>query len=101
MQLKARYGGTYIFTVTTPPEQEMEVEHLVRQFSPSANKIYHLSGTQKFELPKQEVKIAHVFDVVEKAKCRLTIHAWGLVDTTLEDVFIKVARGAQVFNEFA
>jgi hypothetical protein len=101
MQLKARYGGTYIFTVTTPPEQEMEVEHLVRQFSPSANKIYLLSGTQKFELPKQEVKIAHVFDVVEKAKRRLTIHAWGLVDTTLEDVFIKVARGAQVFNEFA
>ncbi|XP_066390152.1 ABC transporter A family member 7-like isoform X2 [Miscanthus floridulus] len=100
-ELKARYGGTYIFTVTTPPEQEMEVEHLVRQISPSANKIYHLSGTQKFELPKQEVKIAHVFDVVEKAKRRLTIHAWGLVDTTLEDVFIKVARGAQVFNEFA
>ncbi|CAD6219606.1 unnamed protein product [Miscanthus lutarioriparius] len=100
-ELKARYGGTYIFTVTTPPEQEMEVEHLVRQFSPSANKIYHLSGTQKFELPKQEVKIAHVFYVVEKAKRQLTIHAWGLVDTTLEDVFIKVARGAQVFNEFA
>ncbi|XP_035816872.1 ABC transporter A family member 7 isoform X5 [Zea mays] len=100
-ELKARYGGTYIFTVTTPPDQEMEVEHLVRQFSPSANKIYHLSGTQKFELPKQEVKIAHVFDMVEKAKRRLSIHAWGLVDTTLEDVFIKVARGAQVFNEFA
>ncbi|XP_021310476.1 ABC transporter A family member 7 isoform X3 [Sorghum bicolor] len=99
-ELKARYGGTYILTVTTPPDQEMEVEQLVHQFSPSANKIYHLSGTQKFELPKQEVKIAHVFDVVEKAKRRLTIHAWGLVDTTLEDVFIKVARGAQVFNEF-
>nr|CAB3456887.1 unnamed protein product [Digitaria exilis] len=67
----------------------------------SANKIYHLSGTQKFELPKQEVKIAHVFAAVENAKRRLNIHAWGLVDTTLEDVFIKVARGAQAFNEFA
>lgn len=100
-ELKARYGGTYIFTVTTSPDQEQEVEKLVRQFSPSANKIYHLSGTQKFELPKQEVKISHVFDAIEKAKRQLTIHAWGLVDTTLEDVFIKVARGAQAFNEFA
>ncbi|WVZ64712.1 hypothetical protein U9M48_014192 [Paspalum notatum var. saurae] len=100
-ELKARYGSTYIFTVTTSPGQEQEVEQLVRQFSPSANRIYHLSGTQKFELPKQEVKIAHVFYAVEKAKRQLTIHAWGLVDTTLEDVFIKVARGAQAFNEFA
>ncbi|KAJ1289406.1 hypothetical protein BS78_02G161800 [Paspalum vaginatum] len=76
------YGGTYIFTVTTSADQEQEVERL------------------KFELPKQEVKIAHVFYAVEKAKRQLTIHAWGLVDTTLEDVFIKVA-GAQAFNEFA
>ncbi|KAL6846315.1 hypothetical protein ACP4OV_023763 [Aristida adscensionis] len=100
-ELKGRYGGTYIFTMTTPPDQERDVEELVHQFSPSANKIYHLSGTQKFELPKQDVKIAHVFHAVENAKSRLTIHAWGLVDTTLEDVFIKVARGAQEFNEFA
>ncbi|KAG2642996.1 hypothetical protein PVAP13_2KG293500 [Panicum virgatum] len=100
-ELKARYGGTYIFTMTTSPDQEQEVELLVHQLSPSANKIYHLSGTQKFELPKQEVKIAHVFAAVENAKRRLTIHAWGLVDTTLEDVFIKVARGAQAFNEFS
>ena len=87
--------------MTTSPDQEQEVELLVHQLSPSGNKIYHLSGTQKFELPKQEVKIAHVFAAVLNAKRRLTIHAWGLVDTTLEDVFIKVARGAQAFNEFS
>ncbi|KAE8791463.1 ABC transporter A family member 7-like [Hordeum vulgare] len=100
-ELKARYGGAYIFTVTTPPEQESEIEQLVHHLSPSANKIYNLSGTQKFELPKQEVRIAGVFHAVERAKSRLSIHAWGLVDTTLEDVFIKVANGAPVFNDVA
>ncbi|XP_047049444.1 ABC transporter A family member 7-like isoform X3 [Lolium rigidum] len=100
-ELKARYGGAYIFTVTTSPEQESEVDKLVRHLSPSANKIYHLSGTQKFELPKQEVRIADVFRAVEVAKSRFSIHAWGLVDTTLEDVFIKVAKGAEVFNDVA
>lgn len=99
MQLKARYGGAYIFTMTTSPEQEQEVEQLVHDLSPSANKIYHLSGTQKFELPKQEVKIAKVFRAVEDAKKRFTVHAWGLVDTTLEDVFIKVAKGAQASSD--
>ncbi|CAN6456039.1 unnamed protein product [Victoria cruziana] len=97
-ELRARYGGSYIFTMTTSASHEGEVENLVRQISPTANKIYHLSGTQKFELPKQEVRIADVFRAVEHAKSKLSVQAWGLADTTLEDVFIKVARGAQAFN---
>ncbi|KAG5522832.1 hypothetical protein RHGRI_034846 [Rhododendron griersonianum] len=97
-ELKARYGGSYVFTMTTSSNHEEEVQNLVKNLSPNANKIYHLSGTQKFELPKQEVRIADVFQAVEKAKSRFTVHAWGLADTTLEDVFIKVARGAQASN---
>lgn len=90
-----------MFTMTTSSEHEQEVKQLVQHLSPSANRIYHISGTQKFELPKQEVKIADVFHAVEKAKRQFSIHAWGLVDTTLEDVFIKVAKGAQGVNVIA
>uniref|UniRef100_A0A161ZY86 ABC transporter domain-containing protein n=1 Tax=Daucus carota subsp. sativus TaxID=79200 RepID=A0A161ZY86_DAUCS len=97
-ELKARYGGSYVFTMTTSSNHEVEVENLVKHLSPSANRIYHISGTQKFEIPKQDVRIADVFQAVEKAKSKFTVHAWGLADTTLEDVFIKVARGAQAFN---
>lgn len=87
-----------MFTMTTSSNHEAEVENLVRGISPNANRIYQISGTQKFEMPKQEVRIADVFQAVEKAKSKFTVHAWGLADTTLEDVFIKVARGAQAFN---
>ena len=51
-------------------------------------------GTQKFELPKSEVTIANVFRAVENAKTKFSIQAWGLADTTLDDVFIKVANEA-------
>ncbi|XP_050150436.1 ABC transporter A family member 7-like isoform X2 [Malus sylvestris] len=98
-ELKARYGGFYVFTMTTSSDHEQEVENMVRSLSPSANRIYHLSGTQKFELPKHEVRIADVFEAVENAKSRFTVFAWGLADTTLEDVFIKVALGAQTSIE--
>lgn len=81
--------------MTTSPTHEEEVEDLVRHLSPNAIKVYQISGTQKFELPKQEIRIADVFEAVENAKSRFTVQAWGLADTTLEDVFIKVARGAQ------
>ncbi|GMJ05742.1 ATP-binding cassette A7, ABC2 homolog 6, A. THALIANA ABC2 HOMOLOG 6 [Hibiscus trionum] len=96
--LKGRYGGSYIFTITTSSNHEEEVENMVHHLSPNANKIYQISGTQKFEMPKQEVRIADVFQAVENAKSRFTVFAWGLADTTLEDVFIKVARGAQAVN---
>ncbi|KAL7161460.1 hypothetical protein ACSBR2_042010 [Camellia fascicularis] len=92
-QLKARYGGSYMFTITTPSNYEQEVDSMVHRLFPSANKTYHISGTQKFELPKHEVRIADVFQAVDDAKNRFTVQAWGLVDTTLEDVFIKVSRG--------
>ncbi|XP_026378920.1 ABC transporter A family member 7-like [Papaver somniferum] len=97
-ELKRRYGGSYVFTMTTSSNNdEVEVEKLVRRLSPNANRIYNMSGTQKFELPKEEVRIADVFAAVGNAKRKFTINAWGLTDTTLEDVFIKVARGAQAF----
>ncbi|KAG2329701.1 hypothetical protein Bca52824_000881 [Brassica carinata] len=97
-ELKARYGGSYLFTMTTSSEHEQDVEMLVQDLSPNAKKIYHIAGTQKFEIPKEEVRISKVFQAVEKAKTSFTVFAWGLEDTTLEDVFIKVARGAQDFN---
>ncbi|KAL5816489.1 hypothetical protein ACOSQ3_024867 [Xanthoceras sorbifolium] len=97
-ELKARYGGSYVFTMTTFADHEEEVENLVRHLAPNANRIYQISGTQKFELPKHEVRIADVFQAVENAKRKFDVFAWGLADTTLEDVFIKVARGAQAFN---
>lgn len=94
-QLKARYGGAYVFTMTTSPAHEGHVENMVKHLASGASKIYHLSGTQKFELPKHQVRIADVFQAVENAKSRFTVLAWGLADTTLEDVFIKVANGAE------
>ncbi|XAR50076.1 Sulfate-transporting ATPase [Bertholletia excelsa] len=97
-ELKARYGGSYVFTMTVSSNHDQEIENLVHRLSPNANKIYHLSGTQKFELPKHEVRIADVFQAVEHAKSKFPVQAWGLADTTLEDVFIKVAHGAQAFQ---
>ncbi|KAE8124063.1 hypothetical protein FH972_018973 [Carpinus fangiana] len=97
-ELIGRYGGSYVFTMTTSSDHEEDVEKMVRHLSPNANKIYLLSGTQKFELPKHDIRIADVFHAVENAKGRFTVFAWGLANTTLEDVFIKVARRAQAFN---
>ncbi|CAN6243557.1 unnamed protein product [Urochloa humidicola] len=94
-ELKAKYGGTFVFTVTAAASEDEAVEQLVRSISPTAKRTYHIAGTQKFEMPKQGVKISEVFQTMEQAKRSLNIVAWGLVDTTLEDVFIKVAKESE------
>ncbi|XP_057868703.2 ABC transporter A family member 7 [Cryptomeria japonica] len=94
-ELKARYGGSYVLTITTYSNEENEVEKLVQSLCRNARKVYSLSGTQKFELPKVDVKITDIFRTIEHAKRYLTIQAWGVADTTLEDVFIKVAHESQ------
>ncbi|VAI57059.1 unnamed protein product [Triticum turgidum subsp. durum] len=93
-KLKTKYGGSYVLTITTmaAEEAEEEVAKLVRSISPAVSRVYRISGTQRFEMPKQEVSISAVFHVMEDAKSRMTILAWGLSDTTLEDVFIRVAK---------
>ncbi|KAJ7541144.1 hypothetical protein O6H91_10G048600 [Diphasiastrum complanatum] len=98
-ELRARYGGSFVLTITTPQDQEVKIIELVELLSPTAKKIYGLSGTQKFELPKSEVSIADIFKVIDTNKAQLQFQAWGIANTTLEDVFIKVAREANAVSE--
>lgn len=54
-QLTSRYGGSYVFSVTTPPQEMAAVGDLVKSLSPGARLVYAVSGTQRFELPTEEV----------------------------------------------
>ena len=98
MQLRARYGGTRVLTITTAVEHEEEVARLIAELSPGATKIYGMSGTQKFELPKREMRLDGVFGAVAAARGMFPVQAWGVADTTLEDVFIRVAKNARTFD---
>lgn len=39
-----------------------------------------------------QVELSVVFELVEDAKKDVNITAWGIANTTLEDVFIDIAR---------
>ncbi|PUZ51336.1 hypothetical protein GQ55_6G176100 [Panicum hallii var. hallii] len=99
-ELKARYGGTRILTITTAPEHEAAAERLlVSHLSPGcATRIYGVSGTQKFSLPRQEVALGRVFGAVEAARRSFPVLGWGVADATLEDVFVRVAKEARAFD---
>lgn len=56
-ELTARHGDYYVFTISTPPEQEDAADALVRRMSPGARCTYALAGTRKYELPVAEVTL--------------------------------------------
>ncbi|CAI5993150.1 unnamed protein product [Closterium sp. NIES-64] len=94
-QLTTRYGGTYVLTLTTPLEEEENIGRVVNSICPNAKRIYSLAGTQKFEMPMAEVEVADVFATIASVRDQMSIRAWGFTNTTLEDVFIKIAKTAQ------
>lgn len=82
-----------VFTITIASGEDPSLaDRLVTSFSPSARKTYSLGGTQRYELPTQEVSLARIFAAMEQAKSRMTILDWGVSNSTLEEVFIKFAR---------
>lgn len=85
-----------MLTITTAAGEEEVVEQLVQSLCPAANRIYRIAGTQKFEMPKQGLRISQVFQAMQHAKGWLNIAAWGLSDATLEDAFIKVANESDI-----
>ncbi|CAN6566513.1 unnamed protein product [Malus baccata var. baccata] len=57
---EARYGGSYALAITTTWDHEQKVEDMVQTLCSNSNKVYQLSGTQKFELPKSEWRMQRV-----------------------------------------
>lgn len=85
-------------TITTSPEHKEAVEWLVSRLSPGYTRIYSMSGTQKFALPRQEVGLCRVFGAVEVARRAFPVLGWGVADATLEEVFVRVAKEARAFD---
>jgi len=97
--LKRRYGEGYALTVSAinSPESYAEVRQFVQNLFPSAKLLSEpLGGTSKFEVKREEVTLSRVFGEFEGAKEELNISDWGITETTLEEVFLKVAEQAKV-----
>lgn len=100
-ELTARYGGYLSFSLTTPLHQEATAAGIIKSMVPGAKLVYSLGGTQKYELPLEQITIDDVFRRMEEVKYRkeLEILDWGVSNATLEEVFIKITRDAGVRME--
>jgi ABC-type multidrug transport system ATPase subunit len=93
-ELTARFGGFYILTITSDHGKEGAVSEAVHSLAKDVRITYSISGTQKFEIPSSQLTLATVFGVMTTKRQQLAIRDWGIANTTLEEAFIKISRGA-------
>lgn len=93
-ELTARYGDFFVFTITSDPKYEADVDEFVKNLCPNARRTYSLAGTQKYELPSKDISLDQIFAAMEGAQesKSLSILDWGVSNATLEEVFIKFAK---------
>eukprot|EP01122_Echinamoeba_exundans_P012286 TRINITY_DN5094_c0_g1_i1.p1 TRINITY_DN5094_c0_g1~~TRINITY_DN5094_c0_g1_i1.p1 ORF type:complete len:939 (+),score=203.70 TRINITY_DN5094_c0_g1_i1:58-2817(+) len=95
-ELKDRYGKYYKIQVTTDIEHEQQARKHLEKIAPGVELINTLAGTATYEVSRDAVKLHEVFRSLESNKQDLHIRDWGISNTTLEEVFLKITqKGAE------
>jgi len=90
--LKNRYGGGFKLSLQVARgEDDLPADRFVCSQIPQAKLMNNLAGTRSYEIPKNEVTLEFVFEIMEGNKERLKITDWAITNTTLEEVFLKIA----------
>merc|ERR1712216_1065282 len=101
--LKRRFGRGYTLTITLSSEAstaEQELQQFVQTLMPSARLLAKpMGGTSKFEVMKEDVVLSQIFDAFESERVQgagaMAIVDWGITETSLEEVFLKITELAE------
>ncbi|KAJ3683356.1 hypothetical protein LUZ60_013583 [Juncus effusus] len=97
-ELKNRYGGSYRLTVSSDPIYKKNVERVISNLCTNSIKIYDLVGTQRYQLPRSEVRVGDIFKAIENLKKEVQINAFEVASSSLEDIFTEVVKRASQFK---
>jgi len=92
--LKTRFGAGYTMMVTSSDRSPESMKALLAFLTsnwPSATLLNEpIAGSMKLEIDGHEVKLSTCFRTMEANRANLKITDWGITETTLEEVFLKV-----------
>ena len=95
VSLKDVYGAGYRISIITPPTHIAHVKRAVKTLVPGAKLEDDSAGALMFEFAGDSVgRIPDLIRVLETESASLGVQAWGISQTTLEEVFLNVIREA-------
>mmetsp|Transcript_22388 Transcript_22388/g.37501 ORF Transcript_22388/g.37501 Transcript_22388/m.37501 type:complete len:840 (+) Transcript_22388:121-2640(+) len=90
--LKRRFGSGFKLRITSPVEYEAGAHKFVMDLLPNAHFMNALAGTRNYELPRNSFSFTDVFTAFQRNKETRHITDWAISNTTLEEVFLKIAE---------
>jgi len=98
LHLKNKFGLGYRINLTTSPERQMELKSLVNSMLPGSELVAESGGFLVYGVQTASIGNAiPFFQYIEQNKDRqdALVKDWGMSQTTLEEVFLKVTKDAE------
>ncbi|ORY30710.1 hypothetical protein BCR33DRAFT_857259 [Rhizoclosmatium globosum] len=91
LRLKELYGTGFKLSFHSLAEDTARACDFVESILPSGwNKVDAFSTNTAYEFPAEKGRIGELFEIMEREKERSGIQEWGISQTGLEDVFIRI-----------
>ncbi|KAL9657561.1 hypothetical protein ABK040_000988 [Willaertia magna] len=104
LEIKAQYGSGYNLQLVADVGHEKEVLQLVLTNIPDAKIVSQDAGNYIFNVPKEQTnELGELLSIIERMKSssKSMLKDWGITQTTLEEVYLKVTKKADFgYKEF-
>merc|ERR1719331_584160 len=102
-ELKRRFGRGYTLMIKVPEKDGQagldKVDAFVKGLFPSASLLnVPIAGCSKYEVDRKDVVLSRDFGKILNAKTELNMDAWSFTESTLEEVFLKLAALTECFS---
>eukprot|EP01116_Phalansterium_solitarium_P003056 TRINITY_DN1353_c0_g1_i1.p1 TRINITY_DN1353_c0_g1~~TRINITY_DN1353_c0_g1_i1.p1 ORF type:complete len:911 (+),score=324.01 TRINITY_DN1353_c0_g1_i1:92-2824(+) len=93
LYLKNRYGKGYHLSITAADvKREEQAQQYIMRLFPNAVLEGTFSGVLSFQVPREDLKLGPFFEEISAHKQANGILEWGLSQTTIEEVFLKILQ---------
>ncbi|KAF2070624.1 hypothetical protein CYY_008063 [Polysphondylium violaceum] len=89
-ELKSRYGNGYKIMISIEQGHEEPAHQFMMKLLPKATVLNSLAGITNYEVPKEGVELSSIFNALESNREAIRLKDWGISNSTLEEVFLKV-----------
>lgn len=107
VHLKNRFGEGYKLTINLAQQDEKKyvgpdystkvepLQEFIDSICPTNHLVHSFGKSKCYMLPKQSVTLSGLFAILERNKTKYGIREWGLTQTSLEEVFVKIVKDAE------
>jgi ABC-type multidrug transport system ATPase subunit len=95
LHLKNRYGNGYKLEIRFDPERVKLADDFVMSLLPSATVESSSRETREYQVARDQVVLSKVFSAMQARNDSIGILDYGVRQTSLEEVFLKIARESE------